>query len=259
MSRHPFTRTCLASALAAVVLAAMLPTSARAATYYWKGSHGTSNYADTSNWTINNGTLPGVGDIADFNNNFSGTYQPQLRQNLLQLGALYMESGATKAVTFSNQASFVLSLAGSLTVDGNANAGIVMENNSNSFTIQANLALLNSQQWVNSGSQPLAIAGTVDTGSYVLTLSGSGAGGITFNSSGVINDSGGLNVNMTGAGLATLSAANTYTGGTTVNVGTLKLDFTAAGARPATFFQRGHADPRRRRRDGHHRQCQYHR
>jgi len=111
-----------------------------------------------------------------------------------------------------------------LGTDANAitlNTGITMNAGAGAVTIVSPVTLGGAQSWTNNSSGLLTVGtGAVTNGANLLTLSGSGAGGITV--SGVIGSgAGGLTVNQSGAGVVTLSNANTYTGTTTVSAGTL--------------------------------------
>ena len=108
-----------------------------------------------------------------------------------------------------------------------AGVGIVVGSTANAFTINVPVVLGGNQSWTNSSANLFTVAGTV-TGqaatASTLTLADSSTGATTL--SGVMaNGAGGtlaLVVNNTGAGVTTLSnSGNTYSGGTTLNGGTL--------------------------------------
>jgi fibronectin-binding autotransporter adhesin len=87
-------------------------------------------------------------------------------------------------------------------------------------------------------------AASVDLGTRAITIAAgqvaffnSNGSGNTITVSGVISGDGGLTKN--GAGTLVLSAANTYTGDTTLENGTLKLDFSAAGAPVSNILTAG--------------------
>ena len=84
-----------------------------------------------------------------------------------------------------------------------------------------------------TGDKNLADVFTTPSGGYsgVTTLTLNPVTGVPNSYGGVIaNGASGMNLTKTGAGTQTLSGANSYTGTTTVSAGTLKLDFSAAGA-----------------------------
>ena len=84
-------------------------------------------------------------------------------------------------------------------------------------TISAPVSLQASQTWTNNSINLLTIGGNVANGANTLTIAGSGNTTV----SGIIGNGSGALV-MSGSGTLTLSGtANSYTGGTTVNTGTL--------------------------------------
>ena len=82
-----------------------------------------------------------------------------------------------------------------------------------------------AQTWTTAIGQTLTVSGAVNNGGNLLTLASADATGAT-TISGAISGGGGLT--SRGAGLATLSGLNTYTGPTNVTAGT--LDIAAGGA-----------------------------
>ena len=97
---------------------------------------------------------------------------------------------------------------------GSLQPALTLSGNALSFVLNSGIAPQVNQNSANalSVSNAMTLAATT-------TLGGSGAGDLTF--SGVISGSGGLT--KTTSGSLTLSAVNTYSGGTTVNSGTLAL------------------------------------
>ncbi len=118
-------------------------------------------------------------------------------------GRLILNNGTLSSGTFTSPASFTL----------NSNRGIALGPNSGSssgiFVVPQNANF--SMTAYTSGAY---------TGATTLTY-----GGVIANNSGGVG-----NLIKTGFGGLTLSGANTYSGSTTVQVGTLRLDFSAAGA-----------------------------
>ena len=85
---------------------------------------------------------------------------------------------------------------------------------------------------ISAGTLTIGGAGVLGGGNYSAAIANSGALVVNTSSnqtfSGVISGNGALYQN--GSSVTTLSGSNTYTGGTTVAAGTLKLDFSQAGA-----------------------------
>jgi autotransporter-associated beta strand protein len=166
-----------------------------------------------SNW---GGTVPSGTDAALFNLG-AYTYQPNLTAPA-SVGVLWNTGSGSLAITGS-----ALTI-NSATINGNASTGIEMDPGAGALTISSSLALGGSQTWLNNSSNVFTVAGNVANGGNTLTIAGSGSTTI----SGGIGGSGGFT--KIGAGLLTMTGSNTYSGTTTVNQGTLKLDFSAAGA-----------------------------
>jgi autotransporter-associated beta strand protein len=163
-----------------------------AANWSWSTSPGTTNF-NANNWT--SGTTPGsaTGKPAAGDSLFFGT------SSQLALTNDYSAATAFNGITFNNSAN-LFTLGGSgITLGGGITngTGIISE------AINFNLALSASRTIeVNSGS--LLLGGVISGATYGLT--------------------------KTGNGTLTLSGANTYSGATTINVGTVKIDAGAGGA-----------------------------
>ncbi|MDB5328833.1 MAG: hypothetical protein JWM57_4402 [Phycisphaerales bacterium] len=137
-------------------------------------------------------------------------------------------TSATSAVTIGGPGTLTLY------ADKNtyaAGTGIVVQSGSAAVTINAPLALAQSQSWTTNSAAPLTVNGNVALGTSNLSLAGTGTHFIT----GVVSGGGSLTV----AGTATLSGANTYTGTTTVKAGSLKL---ATAAQSPVLTGAGGAD-----------------
>jgi autotransporter-associated beta strand protein len=103
-------------------------------------------------------------------------------------------------------------------------SGIDLSAATQALTINAPFNLTADQSWNVGSASSLTIGGAVNTGTFVLTVTG--AGNTTVNS--VLSNSGRLV--KTGTGTLSLTRQNTYTGNTTVADGKLLLNFGAAGA-----------------------------
>ena len=190
--------------LCAVLLGLTWIVPLKAVTVYWtgdtSGSWGNSqNWQGFTSWV--NGNAP-VFNADNLTNNSIST---------ISLGA----NRTAASITFASSAlaqGFTFTAGSTLTV----NSGIT-NNATNTQTFGVLIALGGAQTWAaTSGS--MAFTNNVSLGAKLLTLS---AGtGITSSISGIVSGTGGIT--MAGSGQWTLSGANTYTGATTVNAGTLK-------------------------------------
>ncbi len=199
--------------LVSVVLASIFTfaTAAQAQTYTWTGNS-TADWADPGSWL---GGVPGSTNIALFNGSSPYTNQPSINE-ADSLGGLWDTGSATVAI---GGTSYTLTIYGTM-INGNVNTGIEMDSGAGNLTISAPLVLQNPQTWLNnaaSASGVMTVSGSVNNSGNLLTLAGSGTSLI----SGVVSGGGGLT--MSGLGLMTLNAADTYTGATTVNAGTLAI------------------------------------
>lgn len=202
----------------AVTLSTSAPPSA-----YWKGdvnalwntnNSGNTNWDSSQSGGTDAGALPQAAtDVffaADGATNLSTT-----------LGA----DTSIKSLTVSSPSSVGIAGGNSLTLSGTG--GINQQSGAGALSITATTVMLGaSQPWNNNSSNALTVGsnvtGLATSGTFTLTLGGSGSG--STNLSGIIsNGSGGGNValvaNKTG-GAVTLSGNSTYSGGTTLAVGT---------------------------------------
>ncbi|BCU79798.1 hypothetical protein llg_45130 [Luteolibacter sp. LG18] len=162
-------------------------------TSFWNGGGADTSWSTAGNW---NGVLPVNGQLLTF----QGSTKLASTNNLLT---------AIGQVTF---ASSGFSLSGNaVTLQG----GLINQTGTNTWAIPT--TLLADQTFLSSAGT-LTVSGTVNTSGRDLTLDGAGA--ITL--SGVISGSGDLIKN--GAGTATVTAQNTFTGIVTVNAGTLRAN-----------------------------------
>jgi autotransporter-associated beta strand protein len=195
----------------ATTLSVVLATNATSLT--WKGD-GTANNWDltTANWL--NGATPSVfaqSNSVTFDDTGSAT-PPVNITGSLQPSSITVN--ASQNYTFSGPGS--LDGAGSLAQIG---SGTLIINNSNSFTggtvISSGTLQLGTNGSAGSIAGPIIDNSTLvfdhsNTNSYANAISGTGS----------------LTVN--GSGLEILTTDNTYTGGTTINAGTLQLNTPAA-------------------------------
>ena len=168
----------------------------------------------TTSWT--GGVLPGANDVAVINNSSVGTspnHRTDFGASTSWLGLIVSNWAASTGYTISNTANATLTLGA---------GGIMGADINHSLTISNHFALAGAQTWqwgdANSSSGTLSINGNVNNNGHLLTISGRELVSVT----GVISGSGGLT--RTGDSRVTLSAANNYTGPTTVSSGTLRVD-----------------------------------
>ncbi len=161
-------------------------------TVIWSGGGSNNNWSTLANWD----KLPTDDDSLIF---AGSTRLANMNDSLTSVGS----------IAFSNTAgAFVLS-GTAMTI-----AGGITNNSANVQTIDLNLTLGAAQQF-SAASGNLIIGGAVATAGNTLTLTG----GFNSTISGAISGAGGLI--KSGSGTLTLSANSSYTGGTTVNGGTL--------------------------------------
>ena len=112
--------------------------------------------------------------------------------------------------------------------------GITNNASAGATTIISPLTLAAAQTWLNNSTNPLTVS-EVDNGGYLLSVGGSGSNIV----SGSLSDTGGLTMN--GTGTLTLAGANSYSGDTTVNAGTLVANGSSAVAGTANLTVAGGA------------------
>ena len=223
--RPSFLGASIATLLASLVLGSSSTLFAASAT--WSATPTDANWVTVStetNWSTGAGAYPGSTsgvtntDVATFN---SASTQNSITINspTLNIGSITFSSGAgayTIGSTSGN--SLLLTSGGTIQTTGTSNleqvsAPLVIEGASGAYTISSNSSLSTSVLIINGG-----ITGGA-AGATVLTLAGANTGyltGVVANGSATT-----LGLTETGGGTWVLSAANTYTGATNVNTGTL--------------------------------------
>ncbi|HEV7404992.1 MAG TPA: autotransporter-associated beta strand repeat-containing protein, partial [Chthoniobacteraceae bacterium] len=201
-------------------LAAGVSTS-RAVTYTFDASTTTgigegAGLWDTTTplWTTDGGLtnlnfVSGTGNSVIFGGGVSGGAGTVALGSALSVGRITLNAPYGGTYTLTGGASnFLLSVNDGLTIHTAA-------------AITGNIKLTADQTWLNDSAGLLTDSGTIDNNGFLLTISNLAAGGQTL--SGVISGLGGLTVNSTGAGVTTIGAAtaNTFSGPTLVQSGTL--------------------------------------
>ncbi len=175
-------------------------------TYTWNGTT-TGNWSAAGSWSGGQPEAGGtISDMIDFTG--AAGYTSTLDFGSVQeVGALnFSNTAGTIMLSPSTVESLTLNAATSISLTGAGSASISVP-----------LTLGAASSFSNTGTGTLTISGQVNNNGFLLTSTGTGATVI----SGVISGAGGLT--MSGTGTLTLTGANTYTGSTTINAGTLQI------------------------------------
>ena len=177
--------------------------------YTWTGA-GTAVWSDSTSWSP--AGVPGSGSPVVFSNNANTTINLNGNRTVY---SLLFDTASAGAFTFNNN-TLTLNSGGAITVNDTVTTD---------QTFNSALSLPGSATLTNNGSGNLILAGSVSstaaTGTQTLVLAGSGNGLI----SGKISNgtSGGAIALAVQGGIWTLSASNTFTGGTAISGGTLNV------------------------------------
>ncbi len=205
---------CLSAAATATLVSTHL---ASGATETWVGASFTN--WDSTDWTGGNAP-PQNGDTLVFA--VAGTTGTSLTDDFasLAINGLTFNAGGSGFTIAPLNSSDTLSLGGNIS-----------DNAGSTEALSVPLILTAASTWTaaNTTGDTLGVSGTVNNGGNLLTLNtGVGANG-AINISGVISGAGGLMVNpANNAGTVTLSAAETYSGSTDIQSGTLLLNGNSA-------------------------------
>ncbi len=190
----------------------------------WKaGSTGDLNL--TTSWFTTQAGPANPGAIAPTNTlRFGGTGQ-SASIAAIQLGG-DMTAGALRLDNETGTPNYnvVIAAGNTLTLNGNNDynpgyvSGIVLNSSTGgTLTVNADIDIAANQRWV--ASRNLNVGGNVGLGTNTLTLWTAGG---TTTISGVISGTGGITRAISAGGISLLSGANTYSGATTLNLGTLR-------------------------------------
>ena len=202
--------------------AVVLQDVARAVSSILWSSAGGNAWLTASNWT--GGAVPGSADIAQFGANPTSGVTPvgiDMGSNggAQSVGAIEVTAARSASLLINNSA---VSSSGTLTLNGatvNGTQNVILRNNSSQLLTLSNGATANMTVALGNAT------------ANVVSIDGSG--GITIGS--IISGPGrSLTKSGSGAGVLTLSGANTFSGSTMVSSGTLRLDSAAGGALGST-------------------------
>jgi autotransporter-associated beta strand protein len=182
----------------------------------WTGAGVNTNWNNAANWTA--GGPPNALQTANFDGAFSN--QPNLTIDDT-VGTLHMTDGVAQNVTISSSAARILLITGG----GILGAGILIDNTS-AFTLEitARVALDASQTWTNNSGNLFTVSGPTLSLGEDNTLRVNGTGNTLI--SAVIDGAGGMGSSIikNDSGTLTITRNNAYSGGTTVNGGTLLVN-----------------------------------
>ncbi len=220
------------------VPALLLGPSLSAAALYW----------DTNGTATGSGVADGIWGTSNFwNSDSTGGAGGFFTPTTTSLDDVFISPGSTgtggtitvsgtqsaNSITFQDPAGVTISGGTSITLGGGggANSG-VYQTGSGADVISTAITLggsTSSFSFSNTGAGVLtlgSITGAASSGSQTLNINAGSTGGITLNgviANGAAGGNVALLVNSTGSGITTLTAANTYSGGTTISAGTLQV------------------------------------
>jgi autotransporter-associated beta strand protein len=191
----------LTAALALVVNQATAGTT-------WDGGAAVGNWQSANNWDSN--VLPTLGATTDL----------LFRQAASGITASYIQASSTvRSLTFNSNTSAVNFIVGLTNGNANAAVNLTMGDATNAAAITLDSGAGN----IRIGTNTNATAGSIILANNLTVAQNSTTGTLTIDRP--ITESGGARtLTKTGAGMLLLSGANTYTGTTTIQNGTLALD-----------------------------------
>ena len=186
----------------------------------WNGTTST-DWATAGNWIT---VVPSTTVSAKFDRTFTSGRQPTLGAAATTQG-IWLATGDTQDVLINSTTAYALTITGNATLNSMANAGIYMNDSANhNLTIGSNtsITLSNATGFYNQQTAGnLAISGGLNLNAKVLTIgaNATSTGNVTI-SGNISGTTGAIVINS--GGIVTLSGTNTYTGNTTLTLGTLK-------------------------------------
>ena len=212
-------------------------------TYYWtvatQGSGTPNNYGTAASWSTNpvsggTGASPGSADTAVFSQSSKyGNTNSRIGADK-SLAALQFYNSGTTSITTNTTTQRTLTIGtGGIYMDSGAGAV-----NISTGGLPVAVAVSGSENWTNNSSNMLTLGdgankSLTSTATSTVTLSGN----FTFVTP-ITTGTGTLSITQSG-GTVIYSAANTYTGATQVNGGTLQLDGSTAFASTVTVGSSG--------------------
>jgi autotransporter-associated beta strand protein len=208
---------------------------------YWDGSG--SGWDAPTSWSTASGattpdpaTAPGANDVAVFNTTNLNTAQTiNLNAAQAAMGLAFNSTGTVTLQGGGSDQTLSLGINGIFATSGTGAVTI----GSVSSGQKVDISLQSSQPWINNGTGVLTVNNGVSIGSggnQTLTLNGTSTGTNTI--AGVIaNGVSTLSLVKDDVGSWILSGANTYTGATTINTGTLFINAPGSlGSSPLTVM-----------------------
>ncbi|MBI1781980.1 MAG: autotransporter-associated beta strand repeat-containing protein, partial [Sphingobacteriales bacterium] len=191
----------------------------------WTGTGSNAAWLTTTNWQ--GGAVPTSTQIAQFTTANSTGNTIGINMNTAggtqQVGAIEFANTRTAGMTIGNSSTTV---NGTFQINGttvNSVANVILRNNSTQL-----LTLQNTPTGSGTQTMSVTLGNATDN---IINIEGSG--GITINSI-IVGSTRKLTKAGTGSGILQLTGANTYTGLTTVNGGTLQLNKAGGGTLPST-------------------------
>ena len=218
--------------------------SARAANIYWDNAGGTATnnfWSSAASWNVASdgsgsdpSAAPGAADTAYFNvtslnTTNTGAQYIWLDAGFSAAGLVFSSSNATtiRNNNLGTKTNFIG--AGGVTI--NAGAGKVTMHQ-NTSTNRLHYILTADQTWLNNSGSTLGFAPNckIFNQGYTLTFDGTGTISFEANNAGTGNMSGAGGIIKNGAGLLNLTGSfNSFTGGVTINGGTMDVDSLKSG------------------------------